>query len=480
MMTDTCLIVTFDGLRRDRATADLMPNLARFLGAGTDCVNARSVFPSETRVAVTSTVTGCAPAAHGLVANQFLHPVVPDRIFQTASNADLSAAAAAGQLIDRRSLGERLSEAGRSMAIVSTASGGATRMMSHRAHALGHPVFSVHGTPVGTEALQQMAEERLGPVPEAGTPNSARVDHAVDVLTEIVYPEHHPDLAILWLSDPDITSHGYGVTAPETAAAQRACDAAFGRLLKWWQAGNGPANIVVMSDHGQITGSARVDPVAECPDWEGQLVPGALCGLWLDDPSAGEVQDAVDRLRDAPWAGLIFANGPDGGRVNGAMPWSAVHQGHARTATIGVTLRAGPEGADGMESTLFAAGIEPGGGIHGGLTRGELSTVLAAQGPAFRQGHRSEVPCWLPDIAPTILSVMGLPVTGTTGRAMTEILAADGAAPDWHRHVETVEHRGQVQHLAWWQVGASRVVDCGWMEEAGEAAPQCRTTEAGA
>ena len=104
MTNNTCLIVTFDGLRKDRATADLMPNLARFLGEGTDCVNARSVFPSETRVAVTSTVTGCAPAAHGLVANQFLHPVVPDRIFQTASNADLSAAAAAGQLIDCQSL----------------------------------------------------------------------------------------------------------------------------------------------------------------------------------------------------------------------------------------------------------------------------------------------------------------------------------------------------------------------------------------
>jgi hypothetical protein len=60
---------------------------------------------------------------------------------------------------------------------------------------------------------------------------------------------------------------------------------------------------------------------------------------------------------------------------------------------------------------------------------------------------------------------------------MTEILAADGAVPDWHRHVETVEYRGQVQHLAWWQVGAARVVDCGWMEEA---APRCLTKEAGA
>ena len=160
-----------------------------------------------------------------------------------------------------------------------------------------------------------------------------------------------------------------------------------------------------------------------------------------------------------------------------ALCRGAVQQGHARTPTIGVTLRAAADGADGMESTLFAAGIEPGGGIHGGLTRGELSTVLAAQGPAFRQGHRSEVPCWLPDIAPTILTVMGLCVTGTTGRAMTEILATDGGAPDWDHHIETVEYRGQVQHLAWWQVGPSRVVDCGWMEEA---APRSLTKEAGA
>ncbi|MDT0684478.1 alkaline phosphatase family protein [Roseicyclus sp. F158] len=477
MTPRSCLIATFDGLRRDRATADLMPNVARFLAGGTDCVNARSVFPSETRVAVTSTITGCAPAAHGLVANQFLHPVAPDRIFQTASNADLSAAAAAGQLIDRRSLGERLAEAGRSMAIVSTASPGATRMMSPRAHALGHPVFSVHGAPVGTEELQRKAEDRLGTIPPAGTPNSARVDHAVDVLTRIVYPDHDPDLAILWLSDPDITSHGFGVTSSETEAAQAACDAAFGRLLEWWEAGNGPENIVVMSDHGQITGSARVDPVADFPDWEGRLVPGALCGLWLEETGPDAIQDAVDRLRDTRWAGLIFASGAEGQRVNGAMPWSAVNQGHPRTPTIGVTLRAAPAGPDGVEQTFFAAGIEPGGGIHGGLTRGELSTVLGARGPAFRQGHRSEVPCWLPDIAPTILSVMGLPVTGTTGRAMIETLAAGGRAPDVERHVETVEHRGHAQHLAWWQVGDGRIVDCGWMEEAGASSGRSKRAE---
>ncbi|NDW05674.1 alkaline phosphatase family protein [Jiella pacifica] len=473
MTAGSTLLVCFDGLRRDRARAERMPHLARFMAAGADMINARSVFPSETRVASTSTVTGCPPGLHGLVANQFIHrQVAPDGLFNTASHEALARADALGVLLDRESLGQRLARAGKSFAVVSTATPGATYMMSYGAAKLGQPLFSVHEG-VGTPALMERAAAGFGPVPAAATPNTNRIDYAARVLTDIVYPEHRPDLAIFWMSDPDITSHGFGIDAPETIAAQRGCDEAFGRILDFWQSGDGPENIIVMSDHGHITGSARFDIAAALPDYAGLISPGTFSGLYLPDPSRQTIAAAVERLAAEPFCGLIFVNMPGDpeASVPGAIPASVMGGGHSRSAPVSFTLRASPAATAGEpETCLFAGGIEPGGGMHGGLTRGELSTVLAGAGPAFRTGFVSHTPCWLPDIAPTLLAILGLPADGTSGRALAETLTCrDHPAPAVTRrtlHASIGDHQ---QHVEQWLVDGRPITDFGWSAARGEA-----------
>jgi hypothetical protein len=460
------LLVCFDGLRRDRATAERMPRLARFIAGGTDMTNARSVFPSETRVASTSTVTGCAPGLHGLVANQFIHrAVAPDGLFNTADHKQLARADALGVLIDRESLGQRLARAGKGFAVVTTATPGATAMMSYGAARLGQPVFSVYPG-VGTPDLMETAAERFGPVPAAATPNTTRIDYATRVLTEIVYPQRRPDLSIFWMSDPDITSHGFGIDAAETIAAQRGCDDAFGRILDWWEAGDGPENIVVMSDHGHITGSAKLDLAAALPEYAPWLSPGRFAGLYLPEPTVGSITAAVERLTREPFCGLILVTlpGDPEGTVPGALPASALSGGHARSAPVSFTLRGFPAPTEGApESCLFTGGIEAGGGIHGGLTRGELHTVLAGSGPAFRAGFVSETPCWLPDIAPTLLTILGLPTDGTSGRMLAEALAAgDGAAPTVGRRTLSARLGGYEQGVEQWLVDGRAITDFGW------------------
>jgi hypothetical protein len=469
MKAGSCLIVTFDGLRRDRATPALMPNLAGFMAQGSDFINSRSVFPSETRVAVTSTATGCPPVAHGLVANQYLHPATPGRAFQTADYRDLMAADAMGQLIDRPSLGERLAAAGRTMTVVSTATPGATWMMNPKARELGQPVFSVYGPPVSTSPLHEAALATFGPVPAAGTPNGARVDYATRVLTELVYAEDTPDLCILWFSDPDITSHGFGVLGHETEEAQAHADTAFGRILDWWKAGLGPENLIVMSDHGQITGARQIDPARHLPQWVGRMSTGSFNGIYLDDKSSAGKQAVIDTLTGFDWVGLIFADSDTGEPLEGAMPWSLVGNGHSRGPDIGFTLRATPPSDQAAEDQCyFTAHIQPGGGMHGGLNRAELSTVLAGGGPAFRAGFQSEVPCWLPDIAPTVMTVLGLAVDGMEGRALTEALVTGMPAPVFDKKLHSVSYRGHEQHLSYWQVGEKTIVDCGWTSGNGE------------
>ena len=454
MKAGSTLIVSFDGLRRDRATPELMPNLAAFMASGTDFVKSRSVFPSETRVAVTSTATGCWPATHGLVANQFLHPVVKDRLFNTASAADLAAAAEAGQLIDVPSIAARLAAAGKVMAVVSTATPGATRMMNPDAARLGHPVYSVHAPPVSTEAEWAQAEAMLGPIPAFATPNGARLNYAVDLLTKLCWPTHDPDLCLMWFNDPDMTSHGYGTHGAETAEAQRQADLAFARVVEWWRSGQGPENLMVMSDHGQITGLREVDVAALLPQWQGRVSPGALTGIWLREDE--DLTEAVEWLSKQWFTGLIFADG-----VEAALPWSLTGNGHKRGPSLGFSLRADLPGAE-IDGCLFPGHVPIGGGYHGGPQLREVSTVLAGAGPGFRQAYVSETPCWLPDIGPTALHLLGVEQTGCGGRALLEGLAGGAEPPPVARQTHSRRLGSYEQHLSTFTVAGRTFIDSGW------------------
>ena len=85
-MKDKFLFCLFDGLRRDIVRQDTMPNLSAFRECWVDFPNSSSVFPSETRVQVSSFVTGAFPGdaqldlkneagfGHGVMANVFFDP----------------------------------------------------------------------------------------------------------------------------------------------------------------------------------------------------------------------------------------------------------------------------------------------------------------------------------------------------------------------------------------------------------------------
>ncbi|HWV22266.1 MAG TPA: alkaline phosphatase family protein [Devosia sp.] len=474
MTKGSTLLLTFDGLRRDRVSAALMPNLTRFMQEGSNFLNSRSIFPSETRVAVTSTMTGSPPGAHGVVANQFIHPVRPGGLFRTSEWEDLDLAAQAGQLLDRQTMGERMAAAGKTMAVVSTATKGASRMMNSSAHALGQPVFSTHGLPVSTPAVHDAVVAKLGEIPPADAPNSARITYATDALIEVIYPQYRPDFCIFWMNEPDTSSHKFGVLGAQTEAAMRMADENFGRILAWWHSGNGPENILVMSDHGQITGHAQLETLDIVPAEFGRASIGSFSGIYLDDASDRRKAEVVDWLVRQDFCGLVFASDANGDAIPGALPWSAVRNDHPRGADVGFTLRAtnssenyGPD----VDSCIFAAWIAPGGGMHGGLNRGELSTVLAAQGPAYRQAFASAVPCWLPDIIPTVLTTMGLPTDGAEGRPLVEALLGDdprfGMSPEVETRTLSANLHGHEQYLRQWVIEGRTIVDCGWTEGSG-------------
>ncbi len=432
------LVFVFDGLRPDHITPGLMPHLARFAAAGVRFVNARTVFPSETRVAVTSLVTGSWPGSHGLAANRFVdRRVFADRPVDTGSRADLEAVRAArgGVLLARRTLSQRLHAAGLRHAVVSSASPGSSTLLDPDAASLGQFSWSVHSAGNTPDDLAAEILERYGPVPPAAIPITARVAYAATVLLDFVLPRLVPDVALFWSSDPDTTYHYRGLDGADTRAALRGADQAFGRVAAWWRDHGERVGyqLIVASDHGHITGESKLDlaaamrgaglPVGTSLDSEGVLVPGGASMIY--GPEA-----IVDRsaawLSEQPWCGLVFMRA---NRRADAFDSGVVGVDHPRAGALIFTF-AGRDDADAPGPpgrSPFDGDLPVGAGIHGGLHRRELSNVLIAGGSAFRGGAVSELPAGLIDIAPTIGHLLGLPGDGFDGRVLHEALA-DGAA----------------------------------------------------
>src|SRR5262245_25921938 len=122
------LVVLFDGLRPDLVGPTTTPNLHRLQKQGVTLGRQRTVFPSETRIALTSLVTGTPPGRHGIVGNAYLdRAFMPARYIDTADDRIVEAldTEAGGCLINAPSLGEVLASQDRTLAVLASNSAGA-------------------------------------------------------------------------------------------------------------------------------------------------------------------------------------------------------------------------------------------------------------------------------------------------------------------------------------------------------------------
>jgi len=430
------ILFGFDGLRPDLVRPDVTPALCRLIAAGTLFREARSVFPSETRVATPSLATGCRPAAHGLVANALYDPAAaPDAVLNTKHLAAIDALIAAhGRLLARPSLGAILAAAGRRMDVVWTGTAGAARAAFPEAASLG--AFRWHPEEAAGAAAG------LGPGPDAAVPNLPRLRHGFAIFRDHVLRGRRPDVALFWASEPDVSFHFAGIGAPAARAALAEADALLGAVLDWREGEPGRDGIVViaLSDHGQVTGQARIDLAAELlragfaagrrltPETPIALGGGGAPGLWVRGRDGATVRALAAWLQAQPWVGLVLAREPG---LAGTVPLAALGARHERSPDLAFTF-AGSDAPDhfGLPGSAFieAADVPEGGGMHGGLHRRELSAVLAMTGGPVPPGAVSDIPCDLADIAPTVLALFGLAAPGMEGVALAEAFGRDGGA----------------------------------------------------
>ncbi|PWS36110.1 hypothetical protein DFH01_12960 [Falsiroseomonas bella] len=437
------VMLALDGLRPDMVSPDATPHLHALAAEGVRFANARSVFPSETRVATPSLITGCRPGGHGMVANTLYDAAAaPERLLRTKLVEDVLAMAQGRESpLLRPSLGERLAAAGRSFALVSAGTAGAARLLHPAAERLGLFRWNVEEEE-GAAAAAMRA--RFGPTPPHAVPNIPRLRHAARVLLEHVLAELRPDVTLVWLSEPDVSFHWGGLGCAHAQGALREADRIVGQVVAWRDAQPDAAEIaiLVLSDHGHVTGRGKLSLRAELNRagfragtgmGEGTdivVAPAAAPGLWLRDPALAP--QLAEWLAAQPWCGPLLARDPAILPAGAALPLALLGSGHARSADLVVTF-AGSEEDDewGLpgHAPFDAPDVPEGGGMHGGLHRAELATVLVMQGGALRRGAVAQAPCDLTDIAPTVLHLLGVAAEGVEGRALREAWDAAADSP---------------------------------------------------
>lgn len=463
------VIAVFDGLRPDRISRELTPNLHRFVSGGLWYREARSVFPSMTRVATTSFATGSHPAQHGVINNAFFHPAISGgEPLDTSRAAHIRTANAwhDGEFVEAKGPGCALAAAGMRVAVVHSGSAGSAWLLNHRTREHGHWTFSIHGREhTDTPEAVDRSIERFGPLPGGKTPKLDEASYATRVLTEMVLPEVMPDVAIIWYSEPDTSYHFHEIGSPESDTATAHVDACFGRIVDMVRASEQADEtlLIVMSDHGQISTTSAFDLVdalgqkgfsagfrAE-PGVEVLVTPGSAAGLTLisEDPSRLQALGAV--LMEMPETGLLFCGTGQTGEpvIDGAFDRALVGAEHPRSPDIYWVGRSSTEadqhGLAGAGVYTTGVNVPVGGGMHGGLNPFEMNTLLAFGGanlPAACVNDHAN----LTDIVPTVLAVLGvdrpdtmtgLPLDRVLGKQAPEprILRLEAGAGDFSQHL---------------------------------------------
>ena len=213
------VLVSFDGWRWDYIDRFSTPNLRAFAARGARAERLIPSFPPLTFPNHYTIATGLYPAHHGIVANAFRDPAMPEK-FTMGGETAKDPAWWGGEPIWVTAINQ-----------------------GRRAAAMFWP---------GTEAPIAGVRPTFWRAYDKAVTSSSRVDQVVEWLS---LPEgERPALVTVYFDEVDTAGHNFGVDSPELASATGHLDAALGQLIAGL-ARIGVADrtsIVVVSDHGMI------------------------------------------------------------------------------------------------------------------------------------------------------------------------------------------------------------------------------------
>ena len=433
-----------DGLRPDQFDPEVMPTLHKLRLSGTVVDQYHAVYPTHTRVNISTLATGCTPARHGIVANVFRQVgATEDGIINTSDYRHLQSLDAyfEGKGIAAPTLGDIVDGRGKRLAIAATSTSGAGIIWNRN-----FPYRVVNpGSTYGRADLYSL-RDKLGEVPDAGLPPKLDwVAYAVRAVTDIYLDDDEIEVIVLWLAEPDSSLHYYGIGSPETTAAMKGCDDALAHILDAMDRRGirDQFDIIHLSDHGHSTVVAR-RTLAEHLDRARQSVPDlppllTASDYIYPDPSHGEPSPAalsrlIGWLQEQPWTGAILARDDIATSNPGVLPLSAAwgQSAYERVPLLAVSPAWSDAPNDfGVPGTVAAmtehAALRS---THGSASPYELHAMASFTGPDFAEGKVSDLPAGAIDIAPTVLSLIGEPVPEwMQGRLLHETLRQSEGEP---------------------------------------------------
>ncbi len=447
-LTERVIVVVWDGMRPDFVTPALTPQLHAFVAGGASYRRAVGIFPAVTRTTTASFSTGSYPSAHGIIANLFVGPPGDRAPIDTGERATLERLRPGGdgRLLPVPTLAAALTAAGKRMVLLGSGTTGQITLLDPERVAT-----TIHLAFAWPASLMALLTARFGPPPPKVVPVQAANDWLTTVLTDYVLPELDPDVAIVWLCEPDVSQHALGLGAPAALDAIRGNDARLGRLLATIEASGVPTTVVVASDHGHSTVAGMVrtsDALAEAGFGRalerGQLRIGEQALLVEDGSGAAGLRDAIGTwLAEQPWIGALVAwSDGDTMEPDGMLTPRAIWNdrlrppiAHAPSFTYSYAWTDDPN-AHGVPGSAYAGfvaaqadfarlqgpivGLNHLTSTHGTLGPRDQQIVLALGGAGIRAGAL-DLPAGIVDLAPTVLALLGLPsLPDADGRVLAE------------------------------------------------------------
>jgi len=243
----TLVIISVDGMKPEYAThADehglKVPVLRRFLKEGTYAEGVIGVIPTVTYPSHTTLVTGVWPAEHGVIDNTIFDP---ERIHPDVWYWDFHD-------IKVPTLYTQAKAAGLKTAAVSWP----VTVGAPIDYLVAEGMQSEHtDTPSGSpyNPADIMAQLHVTRTRES-YPDAAKTETAVGILHKF-----HPTLMLVHLTELDHQEHGHGPFSPEANATMEILDTEIGQIEKAALELDPSARIAVVSDHGFMPISHRVN-----------------------------------------------------------------------------------------------------------------------------------------------------------------------------------------------------------------------------
>jgi predicted AlkP superfamily pyrophosphatase or phosphodiesterase len=487
------VLVVWDGMRPDFVSAHYTPQLYDLAQRGTFFKNHHPVYVSSTEVNGTALATGVYPNRSGVIANSEYRPDVgwgaPNATegLEMIRREDLQTG---GKYIRVPTMCELVQAAGHPTAVAGTKPV-AVLMDRHQRKNTGAAKDSIvmYNGRIMPSSLQEHIE-RVNDnkkFPTNTIPNTGRDEWTVKALREVVWKKSVPKLSVIWLSEPDASQHNASPGSDNALNALESSDRRLGSILKFLEEKKirEKTDVMIVSDHGFST-------IARGFDLADALKKGGFhAAKKFEDAEPGDVMvvglggsaflyvigndDAVTSrlvgfLQNMDSVGVIFSRLNNGKPVDGSFALSAVRMDAAETApNIIVSFKwTNDKNEFDVPGYVYSEGSKRGAGTHASLSRWDMHNTLIANGPDFREGFINDLPSSNADVAPTILSILGVkqPQGGMDGRVLTEAFVS-GKAPSGQPKTETIRATRNIGLRTWEQYLKTTTFDGAFYVEEG-------------